>query len=316
MKPREDRGRFGRKRKPMPGGAPGGAPASPRTGPPSAPPTRDRPAPGTDWSDVAQWYDELVGDAGSEYHQKVVLPGVIRLLTPRPGEAGIDIACGQGVLCRTLHHKHGARMTGVDASADLIRIARERSDEAIHYDVADARDLSRFEPASFHLAACILAIQNIEPIGPVFEQVARLLKPGGRLVVAMMHPSFRGPKFASWGWDVVQQTQYRRVDRYLQPRKEAITMHPGRRPGLHTWTFHRPLQTYVKALAQAGLLIDALEEWPSHKQSDSGPRAGAENAARREIPLFLALRAVQSSRPPGLLTTEDTQGAQKKQGNG
>jgi hypothetical protein len=47
----------------------------------------------------------------------------------------------------------------------------------------------------------------------------------------------------------------------------------------------------VKSLRNAGLLIDALEEWPSHKTSQPGPRAAAENAARKEIPMFLALRA-------------------------
>jgi hypothetical protein len=41
----------------------------------------------------------------------------------------------------------------------------------------------------------------------------------------------------------------------------------------------------------AGFWIDALEEWPSLRTSQPGPRAAAENRARREIPLFLALRA-------------------------
>ena len=59
------------------------------------------------------------------------------------------------------------------------------------------------------------------------------------------------------------------------------------------WTFHKPIEDYVKAFRSAGLLIDAMEEWPSHKKSTSGPRAAAENLARSEIPMFLALRAVK-----------------------
>jgi ubiquinone/menaquinone biosynthesis C-methylase UbiE len=54
----------------------------------------------TDWGDVAGWYDQLVGEAGSEYHREVVLPGVLRLLAPQPGQKIIDIACGQGVQWR------------------------------------------------------------------------------------------------------------------------------------------------------------------------------------------------------------------------
>jgi hypothetical protein len=51
------------------------------------------------------------------------------------------------------------------------------------------------------------------------------------------------------------------------------------------------LEKYVQALTGAGLVIDGLEEWISNKESRPGKRAKAENRARREIPLFLAIRA-------------------------
>jgi SAM-dependent methyltransferase len=243
-----------------------------------------------------------VGLFGSEYHREVVIPGVLRLLNPRPREKVLDIACGQGVLCRVLHTK-GVRATGIDSAGELIRLARQRSAADITYVVADARDLTGqpLEPASFAAAACVLAIQNIDPIAPVFEQAARLLVPGGKLVLAMMHPCFRSPRASSWDWDTrgPQVVQYRRVERYLLPRKEPIVTHPGKDSHGYTWSFHRPIQTYVKALARAGLMVDALEEWPSHKVSDSGPRARAENIARQELPMFLALRAVKTGEPVG-----------------
>ena len=123
----------------------------------------------------------------------------------------------------------------------------------------------------------MLAIQNIHPIAPVFAEVSRLLVPGGRFVLVMMHPCFRGAKETSWGWD--EKVQYRRVDRYFTPRKSPIVTHPGSDPNHYTWTFHKPIGEYVKSFRNAGLLIDAIEEWPSHKQSEPGPRAAAENLA-------------------------------------
>ena len=253
-------------------------------------------APKTDWNKVANWYDDHVGEEGSEYHREVVLPGVIRLLAPQKGEAMLDIACGQGVLARLLRER-GVKVTGVDAARELIAAAKQRSDPSIEYHLGDARELQKFLPeAHFDAAACVLAIQNIHPINGVFSGVARVLKPGGRFVIAMMHPAFRGAKETSWGWDQKSETQYRRVDRYLIPRKTPIVAHPGKSPQLYTWTFHKPLEAYVKAARSAGLVIDALEEWPSHKQSTSGPRAAAENRAREEIPLFLALRALRSGK--------------------
>ncbi len=156
-----------------------------------------------------------------------------------------------------------------------------------------ALNLSNFANDKFDAAACVLAIQNIHPLAPVFNSIARILKPGGRLVMVMMHPCFRGAKETSWGWDEAAKVQYRRIDRYLIPRKTPIVTHPGSNPDQYTWEFHRPISGYIKAMSQGGLLVDAMEEWASHKKSTSGPRAGAENVAREEIPLFLAIRAIK-----------------------
>jgi ubiquinone/menaquinone biosynthesis C-methylase UbiE len=266
---------------------------------PSAPPpsqlaTRNSQPPQTDWGDVAEWYDNLVGDEGSEFHQQVVLPGTLRLLGDVAGRKILDIACGQGVLCRQLVAK-GAEMTGVDAAAELLDAARKRGPETIVYKYADATALDGIQDASFDAATCLLAIQNIQSVFGVCAAAARVLKPDGHLVIVMMHPAFRSPKATQWGWD--GDVQYRRVDRYLLPRKEPIITHPGKPVaeggGQYTWTFHRPIGDYVKCLRNAGLLVDSLEEWASHKHSDSGPRAPAENVARKEIPMFLALRAVK-----------------------
>jgi len=250
----------------------------------------------TDWGQVAQWYDALVGESGSEYHRHVVLPGVMRLLDPRAGQKIIDIACGQGVLCRLLQQRE-IEVMGVDAAAELIAAARERGPASIRYQVADARELGGVPADAFDAAACVLAIQNIHPIQGVFAAVSRVLKTHGRLVLVMMHPCFRAPQETSWGWDEANKVQYRRVDRYLIPRKSPIVTHPGKAPGQYTWSFHRSIESYVKALRNAGLLVDALEEWPSHKTSTSGPRAHAENVARKEIPMFLAIRAIKVHGP-------------------
>jgi ubiquinone/menaquinone biosynthesis C-methylase UbiE len=254
----------------------------------------------TAWTAAADWYDELVGEEGSEFHREVIFPGVLRLLQVKPNEAILDVACGQGAFCRMLAQQ-GARATGIDASPELIKLARERNSasgggQAVfpEYRVADARNLSSLPGSGFAGAVCILAIQNIDKLPPVFQGIQRVLSPGGRVVLVMMHPCFRNPKYTSWGWDEQTGAQYRRVDRYLLPRKEPIVTHPGQKGGQYTWTFHRPMQMYVKAMRGAGLLVDRLEEWPSHKVSTSGPRAAAENQARSEIPMFLAMRGVKT----------------------
>jgi SAM-dependent methyltransferase len=165
--------------------------------------------------------------------------------------------------------------------------------------VGDARDLKDVERSAFDAAICIMALSNIDPLLPVMQGVAAALKPGGCFVWVITHPAFRAAGQSDWGWDSKQARQYRRVDGYLSPGHKPIEMNPGKaargEQTATTWTFHRPMQTYFEAMSEAGLLVQRLEEWPSLRASTSGPRAAEENRARREIPLFLGVRALKSS---------------------
>jgi ubiquinone/menaquinone biosynthesis C-methylase UbiE len=250
----------------------------------------------THWHHVADWYDQLVGDEGSEYHQHVIIPGLFRLLRIKPAMQILDIACGQGVACRSLAQQ-GAIVTGIDAAPALIEAAERRNDSEhlpITYSVGDVTKLAtlpNLAPQSFDAAMCILAIQNLTPLSPVWQGVKALLKPGCPLVVVLMHPSFRIPSQSSWGWDEEKGVQYRRVDEYLTSSQVEIKMHPGSAPSEITTTFHRPLQAYVNTMGNAGLLIDHIDEWASHKTSEAGPKKAALDKSRKEIPMFMAIRA-------------------------
>jgi SAM-dependent methyltransferase len=275
-------------------------------------PGRQEPRPGG-WDHVAGWYEGLVGGNRSDFHENVVLPGVVRLIGPRPGLRVLDIACGEGVLCRRLA-RLGAECTGVDASGRLVQAAgklaaRLPAEHRPRFAVGDARDLGAVPELarareSFDAASCVLALMNMDPFEPVLDGAAEMLKPGGLFVAVVLHPAFRSPGQTSWGWDAAAPPepgsppavrQYRRVDAYLSIASRVIVMNPAQaaegKPAVTTVTWHRPIEVYVHAFASAGLLIDALEEWPSHRVSQPGPRAAEEDRARREIPMFLALRA-------------------------
>lgn len=251
----------------------------------------------TAWKrEVARWYDALVGDKGSDFHRRLIFPQVIRLLDLKKGERLLDVACGQGAFCRVVE-RLGILVTGLDASKELIAAARRKSSPHIRYVEGDARQLDQLPAESFDALTHILAIQNIEPAEPAFEGCGKVLRQGGRMAVVMTHPCFRIPRQSGWGWDDERKLLYRRIDHYLTPLKIPVQIHPGSAPHIISWTFHRPLQAYVEAMVKAGLLIHTIEEWPSNRVSQPGARAKAENRARREIPLFLALRAVKVEPP-------------------
>jgi SAM-dependent methyltransferase len=298
---------------------PGGAPQRRFRAPP--------PDPGDEsWEHVSAWYERLAADGRTDHFERVIAPGAVRLLDPVPGMRILDLACGEGTWCRRLAAL-GAHATGIDASPSLVAAARAggapaspharrppgRGREArvvrhapgtLVFEVGDVRDLAprspflrERAPSGFDAVTCVMALMNISPLFPVLRGVARELAPAGRFVAVILHPAFRCPGRTSWGFDSRAALQYRRIDAYLSPHRAEIVMNPGgvargARPVL-THTHHRPLGAYVEALARAGLLTDAIEEWPARRRSQPGPRAAAEDRARAEIPLFLALRALR-----------------------
>lgn len=327
------------------------AKAATLAGTPPTPPSRQSvPAPGpapvaeTAWDHVADWYDALLEQGRSDHFEQVIVPGVLRLLRDEshgPIRRVLDIACGQGSLCRYLAAL-GLQAMGIDASPRLIARARERAAKEklpIRFEVGDARHLESLRQTlaetPFDAAVCVMALMNMDPIEPVLQGARALLREGGVFVGVILHPAFRAPGQTAWGWEpaasdrncppeaadassnppsrrdprtsgrrqarqaqasVPAVRQFRKVYGYLSPGQYPVTMNPGAvargATPVVTWTFHRPLQTYVRALAQAGFVLGAVEEWPSMRVSQPGPRAEEENRARREIPMFLAFRAL------------------------
>lgn len=253
----------------------------------------------TSWGNVADWYQNLLSGEGT-YQKDLILPNLLRLLEIKKGETILDLACGPGFFANEFVKK-GARVIGADISKELISAAKKHSDfsdfSRLLYVAAPAHKLDFLKNESVDKVVIVLAIQNIENMQEVFQECHRVLKPGGKLFLVMNHPAFRVPKESGWGWDPAKKIQYRRIDRYLSESKSKIQMHPsassGQVPDDYTASFHRPLQFYFKALAKNNFMISKLEEWTSHKKSEPGPRAKAEDSARKEIPLFLYLESVK-----------------------
>lgn len=245
----------------------------------------------TSWGGVAEWYaTHLEGD--DTYHSKVVIPNIMRVLSPRAHMRVLDLACGEGMLSREIA-KTGASVVGADVAEELIIRARANA-RNIDYHVADAGSLTFARDESLDAVVCVLALQNLERPEHAIGEASRILKPGGRFIIVLNHPVIRIPKRSSWGFDQKSGIQYRRLDGYYMPSKEKMLAHPGKGESAgHTWSFQRPLDAYMKMLLNRRFLISGFEEWLSHKTSEKGPRKAAEDRSRKEFPLFLMIEATR-----------------------
>jgi ubiquinone/menaquinone biosynthesis C-methylase UbiE len=247
----------------------------------------------TSWGGVAEWYEKVVEDNDS-YQEKVVKPNLFRFLGNVSGKKIVDMACGEGFFSRILFAS-GASVVGADIGKELIAIAKKK-EPSIPFFTAPSHTLSMCTDSSSDYVVCVLALQNIEKVSETFKEVSRVLKPGGKFVFVLNHPSFRNPKKTSWGFDGETALQYRRVDGYMSESKIYMDMNPGEKnpkKKKFTISFHRPLQFFFKHCASHGLAITRLEEWISHKESEKGPKKAAEDKARHEIPLFMCVEATK-----------------------
>lgn len=246
----------------------------------------------TSWEPVGNWYNGLVGQEGHYYHQKLILPGVLRMLEIGKQSNGtlLDLACGQGVLARGL--PNSVSYTGVDISTTLIKSAKHASVNKAHeFLVGDVSKPLPLQKRDYAYATVILALQNIEKAEKVIQNGMHHLGPKGKLLLVLNHPCFRIPRQSSWEIDDQKKIQFRRLDRYFSEMKIPIQMHPGKgEASASTLSFHHPISTYSQWLFDAGFQIAKIEEWCSDKVS-TGKQAKMENRAREEFPLFMAILA-------------------------
>ncbi len=111
-------------------------------------------------------------------------------LAPRPGEEIVDVATGTGAIALGAA-RAGARVTGLDIAPSLVDTARrlaEREALEIRFDVGDAEDLP-YEDASFDAVCSCIGVMFAPHHEEAAREVARVCRPGGRLVLASWTPS-------------------------------------------------------------------------------------------------------------------------------
>ena len=198
-------------------------------------------------------------------------------LLPSPGRLTVDIGCGEGRVARDLAAL-GHRVVAVDASATLVRFARE-ADPAGEYRVADAAALPLDDGAA-DLAVAFMSLQDADEMPGAVAEAARVLSRGGRLCLAIVHPINSAGKFELGTPDAPFVIRHS----YFDQRRVTDSVD---RDGLRM-TFpgdHRPMEAYFAALESAGLLVERLVEVPD---------STAPPASRwQRVPLFLQIRAVK-----------------------
>ncbi len=107
-----------------------------------------------------------------------------------------------------------------------------------------------FEDGTFELVVAFMSLQDMDDPEAAIREAVRMLASGGRLCLAILHP------LRSAGTVDQEAGTFAITGSYFD------TVHHIR-PGIQVPSVHRPLETYLRALENAGLLVAALRELSS-----------------------------------------------------
>jgi len=180
---------------------------------PSAPPSSIDPAEVARFSAIAaQWWDSRGKFAPLHRFNPVRLAFIReqalarfgrdpRARAPFAGLRLLDIGCGGGLLCEPMA-RLGFSVTGADASERNIAIANAHAAQGgltIDYRAATAEALLAAGEAPFNLILNMEVVEHVTDPGAFLRDCARLLAPGGLMIVATLNRTFEALALAKVG---------------------------------------------------------------------------------------------------------------------
>lgn len=218
---------------------------------------------------AAAWIADMGqhGDFGRRY---VLDPVMMPLALARAPKTALDVGCGEGRFCRMLG-EHGVAATGIDPTAALIAEARTRDQQAVYLE-AKAEALPSPD-ASFDLVISYLSLIDIADFETAIREMARVLRPGGALLIANLNGFNTAGAERGWLRTMTGQLNAYPVDHYLEPRVFWTEWR-----GIRIQNHHRPMSAYMETLLGVGLRLTHFAE-PRAIEEAPEPKAGRYNRA-------------------------------------
>ena len=175
-------------------------------------------------------------------------PAILNLAGDVAGRRILDAGCGSGPILAALRER-GATVTGFDSSAGMLELARRRLGPDADLQVADLSRPLPYPDGAFDDVIAALVLHYLEDWKAPLAELRRVLKPGGRLIVAVDHP---------FAITVMHREAGRTADYFETYNWTEEWTFGGHTAPMSFWT--RPLHAMTDAFTAAGFRICAVSE--------------------------------------------------------
>ncbi|HDM8225573.1 TPA: class I SAM-dependent methyltransferase [Vibrio campbellii] len=139
------------------------------------------------YTTYAKQYDLAAQD--NLYNAHFERQNTLELVGDVAGKKVLDLGCGSGIYAQILLERGATSVTCIDAAQEMIDIVKDKLGDSVN---AYAQNLALGLPeeanAQYDLVICPLMVHYIEDLRPLFNDIQRVLKPGGQFVFSTHHP--------------------------------------------------------------------------------------------------------------------------------
>jgi len=232
------------------------------------------------WDVNAQWWQDKFTDGVDIEYRDQIEPLVAEHVAG--AKSRLDIGAGEGQLSRVAVRAGVRTAVALEPVVEQVRAGIKR-EGGVTFVRGMATDLP-FASETFDAVLACLVFEHIDRTAQAIAEVARVLRPGARFLFLMNHPLLQTPG-SGFVDDTILDEQYWRVGPYLVEDKTYEEVDRG----VFLPFVHRPLSTYVNAMADVGLYVTRMIE-PAPPDEFIANAGEPQNVAA-QIPRLLFLRA-------------------------
>jgi ubiquinone/menaquinone biosynthesis C-methylase UbiE len=167
----------------------------------------------------------------SAANDAALLDTLLARADPRGSDAWLEAACGPGVISRRLA-PHARSVHGIDLTPAMVVLAQQSAAAAgvrnATFDVGDAT-ATGLDDASFDGAITRFSLHHIPVPGRVLEELARVVRTGGAIVIAD-HLADEDPSAFAWSQEIERLRDPSHWASLTRDRLEALAQRAGLRP--------------------------------------------------------------------------------------